>query len=512
MFAFTKSAFFTATAGIASECRRTLKGSGGSAGHHLLPQDYQPQPGTGSIRFLWRRDTSQPPPFTFLPSHPISLTATPPRWRRCRAWAGRELVRRCWPPFARSCRLLPPARPHVMAAPALTFLRRLCWRSLCEARQAQAVCIPAVHLHMTTATMQVSQKDFEKAQEQLKLLKKDPGNETKLKLYALFKQATEGPCNSPKPGMLDFVKKAKWDAWNSLGNLSQDNARQKYTELVSSLISAESAGQTKDASPEESRHGGYETIIVTTKNNITKIMFNRPERKNAINHQMYREIIKALHEAGKDDSTIAVITGNGEYYTSGNDLNNFANVKPNEMEKMAKDGAVLLKEFVSSFIDFPKPLIAVVNGPAIGISVTLLGLCDIVYASDRATFHTPFSQLGQSPEGCSSYLFPKIMGLAKANEMLLFNKKLTAAQACAWGLVTEVFPDGTFQKEVWERLKAYASLPKNSLAVSKQLLRSMEKEKLHAVNSKECEVLKERWLSDECLNAIVSFFQRKSKL
>ncbi|KAM9285823.1 enoyl-CoA delta isomerase 2 isoform 2-T2 [Cariama cristata] len=399
-----------------------------------------------------------------------------------------------------------------MAVPALTFVRTLCWRPLCEIRRAQAVCIPAIHLHVTAATMQVSQKHFEKAQEQLKLLKKDPGNETKLKLYALFKQATEGPCSSPKPGMLDFVKKAKWDAWNSLGNLSQDNARQKYTELVSSLVSAESAGQKKDASPEEGRHDGYETILVTTKNNITKIMFNRPDRKNAINHKMYREIIKALEEAGKDDSTIAVITGNGDYYSSGNDLNNFTNIQSGEMKKMAEDGAVLLKEFVDHFIDFPKPLIAVVNGPAIGICVTVLGLCDIVYASDRATFHSPFSQLGQSPEGCSSYLFPKIMGLAKASEILLFNKKLTAAEACAQGLVTEVFPDRSFQKEVWARLEAYASLPKNSLAVSKQLLRSMEKEKLHAVNSKECEVLKERWLSDECLNAIVSFFQKKSKL
>ncbi|XP_041269190.1 enoyl-CoA delta isomerase 2 isoform X2 [Onychostruthus taczanowskii] len=365
---------------------------------------------------------------------------------------------------------------------------------------------------MTAATMQVSQKDFQKAQEQLKLLKKDPGNEAKLKLYGLFKQATEGPCNAPKPGMLDFVKKAKWDAWNSLGNLSQDDARQKYAELVSSLVSAESASQKEKASPEEGRHDGYETLIVTTKNNITKIMFNRPDRKNAINHQMYREIIKALEEAGKNDSTIAVITGNGDYYSSGNDLNNFTNVQPGEMEKMAKDGAVLLKDFVGHFIDFPKPLIAVVNGPAIGICVTVLALCDVVYASDRATFHSPFSQLGQSPEGCSSYLFPKIMGLAKASEMLLFNKKLTAAEACAQGLVTEVFPDRSFQKEVWERLEAYASLPKNSLAVSKQLLRSMEKEKLHAVNSRECDVLTERWLSDECVNAIASFFQKKSKL
>ncbi|KAJ7338497.1 hypothetical protein JRQ81_012396, partial [Phrynocephalus forsythii] len=86
-------------------------------------------------------------------------------------------------------------------------------------------------------------------------------------------------------------------------------------------------------------------------------------------------------------------------------------------------------DFVSHFIEFPKPLVAVVNGPAIGISVTLLGLFDIVYASDKATFQTAFSQLGLTPEGCSAYTFPKIMGPAKANEMLIFNSKITANQA-----------------------------------------------------------------------------------
>nr|XP_042716511.1 enoyl-CoA delta isomerase 2 isoform X3 [Chrysemys picta bellii] len=377
-------------------------------------------------------------------------------------------------------------------------------------RTVHAVRFPVIQLHTTGATMRVSQEVFEKAKDQLKLLKEDPGNEVKLKLYALFKQATEGPCSSPKPGMLDFVKKAKWDAWSSLGSLSKDNARQKYVDLVSSLVSSESSSQVKDTTP-DSKHG-YETLQVTTTDNITKIMLNRPEKKNAITTQMYREIIQALEEAAKDDSVITVITGNGDYYCSGNDLNNFTNIPAGGIEKMAKDGAVLLENFVKHFIDFPKPLIAVVNGPAVGISVTLLGLFDIVYATDRATFHTPFSELGQSPEGCSSYMFPKIMGLSKANEMLLFNKKLTAGEAYAQGLVTEVFPDWTFEKEVWIRLKAYANLPKNSLALSKQLIRGVEKEKLHAVNCQECELLRERWLSDECMNAIMSFFGKKSKL
>lgn len=353
-------------------------------------------------------------------------------------------------------------------------------------------------------------EDFNHAKAQLGALKKDPGNEVKLKIYALFKQATQGPCNTPKPGMLDFVNKAKWDAWKSLGNVSQDEAKQDYINLISSLVAAEGPAQVA-AKPAGSA-AAFETLLVTTEDNITTIRLNRPTKKNAITVEMYNEIVKALELAGKDDSVITVLTGNGDFYCSGNDLNNFTNIPEGGIEKMAKDSGELLRGFVKAFIDFPKPLIGVINGPAVGVSVTLLGLFDVVYATERATFHTPFSQLGQSPEGCSSYTFPKMMGAAKASEMLLFNKKLTAAEACERGLVTEVFPDSSFQTEVWTRLKAYAQLPPNSLALSKQLIRMVEKERLHAVNDQEVERLVERWLSDECMNAIMSFFQAKAKL
>ncbi len=121
---------------------------------------------------------------------------------------------------------------------------------------------------------------------------------------------------------------------------------------------------------------------------------------------------------------------------------------------------MLCRRFVSAFIDFPKPLLAAVNGPAVGIPVTSLGLCDVVFASDRATFHTPFASLGQSPEGCSSYIFPKIMGQAKANEVLLFGRKLTAQEAFDRGLVTEIFPDSSFQEDLQKKLDQYSQLPR----------------------------------------------------
>ncbi|XP_054577502.1 enoyl-CoA delta isomerase 2 isoform X2 [Eptesicus fuscus] len=315
----------------------------------------------------------------------------------------------------------------------------------------------------------------------------------------------------PKPGVFDFISKAKWDAWNALGILHKETARQNYIDLVSSLSSSsESSSEGKPGADREQQ--GSENLVVTSEDGITKIMFNRPAKKNAISTQMYQEIMFALKAASKDDSTITVVTGNGDYYCSGNDLANFTDIPPGGVEEKAKQSALILRDFVDTFIDFPKPLIAVVNGPAVGISVTILGLFDAVYASDRATFHTPFSYLGLSPEGCASYTFPKIMGPAKATEMLIFGKKLTAREACAQGLVTEVFPDSTFQKEVWTRLKAYSKLPPNSMRISKQVIRNMEKEKLHAVNAEESSVLQERWLSDECINATMNFLSRRSKL
>ncbi|XP_064332224.1 enoyl-CoA delta isomerase 2 isoform X2 [Camelus dromedarius] len=358
--------------------------------------------------------------------------------------------------------------------------------------------------------MRASQKDFENAVRQVKLWKKDPGNEVKLKLYALYKQATEGPCNLPKPGMMDLVNKAKWDAWSALGSLPKETARENYVDLVSSLSAASKPPSPAKPAADGEQAGG--DLVVTSENHITTITFNRPAKKNAITTQMYQDIMLALQAASKDDSVLTVLTGNGEYYCSGNDLTNFTDIPPGGPEEKARTNAILLREFVDCFIDFPKPLVAVVNGPAVGISVTLLGLFDLVYASDRATFHTPFGPLGLSPEGCSSYTFPKMMGPSKAAEMLIFGRKLTAQEACAQGLVTEVFPDSTFQKEVWTRLRAYTKLPPNAVRTSREVMRSKGRERLHAVNAEECGALQQRWLSEECTSAVVRFLSRRGKL
>uniref|UniRef100_A0A8C5PBP7 Enoyl-CoA delta isomerase 2, mitochondrial n=1 Tax=Leptobrachium leishanense TaxID=445787 RepID=A0A8C5PBP7_9ANUR len=274
---------------------------------------------------------------------------------------------------------------------------------------------------------------------------------------------------------------------------------------VPNLVTSETLKQV--CAQHRSSHLKYETLVVTTEDNITTIRMNRPQKKNAVSSTMTDELIAALEEAATDDSVLTVLTGTSDYFTSGSDLTNAL-----ERKEQSRANINPFRIFVKKFIDFPKPLIAVVNGPAIGIGVTILGLFDVVYATERATFLTPFTKLAIYPEGCSSYTFPKIMGPGMAAEMLLFNKKLTAHEACNARLVTEVFPDDRFQSEVWTRLKAYAKLPKNCIAASKQLIRDVEREKLHDVCDKECELIDKRTNSKESSDAIKNFFKNKAKL
>lgn len=360
--------------------------------------------------------------------------------------------------------------------------------------------------------------ELEVASNRVTQLSKDPGNEAKLKLYALYKQATIGQCTKDRPGMFDLVGRAKWDAWNQLGSMDQTEATKQYCATVEELVLADShssgggGGGTSGDTSAAAAEGDYQDIVVTDNGGARTILLNRPQKYNAITFEMYGEIEKALEAAGQDEKVVCtVLTGAGDYYCSGNDLSNFMNIPPEGPQKMAAEAKEILRKYVATFINFPKPLIAGVNGPAVGISVTLLALCDLVYASDNATFHTPFMSLGQSPEGCSSLLFPQFMGPARANEMLMGGVRLTAEEAYERGLITRVYPQTEFQQKLSENVQHIASLPPMSLQKTKELLRSSLKQELLAVNDAECELLEKRWLSDECAAAIISFMQRKQK-
>lgn len=173
-------------------------------------------------------------------------------------------------------------------------------------------------------------------------------------------------------------------------------------------------------------------------------------------------------------------------------------------------GNGVLDEMIKAFIRFPKLLISIVNGPAIGIGATTLALADIVYACENAYFYTPFTALGLCAEGCSSVTFPKILGFSKASEMLMLNHKLTAQEAVKYNFVAEIYNN---EQEVWEKLKQIDQLSLGSIKANKKLLRKFTINELEEANKLEIEELARRANSEEALLAIMRFSQvKKSKL
>ncbi|CAL4247942.1 unnamed protein product, partial [Meganyctiphanes norvegica] len=265
-----------------------------------------------------------------------------------------------------------------------------------------------------------------------------------------------------------------------------------------------------------------EHLAVSVKDGVRIIRFNRPEKKNALDVSIMTNIVPVLNEAAADSNTvITVITGTGEYFTAGNDMNNFMSdpkdvpgveiSEEGEYDDPAKTASTSFGKIVTALIDFPKPLIAIVNGPAIGFGVTMLGLCDVVYASDSATFHTPFMTLALCPEGSSSFTFPNMMGPQNANEMLMFGRKITAKEAQRQGLVAKVYPHESLDL-AWAQVYQWAKLPPGAMITAKALIRDPIRKQLHKANETECNVLIERFKSDEAIEAIINFLSRKSKL
>lgn len=166
---------------------------------------------------------------------------------------------------------------------------------------------------------------------------------------------------------------------------------------------------------------------------------------------------------------------------------------------------------MNAFLNFSKPLAAVINGPAVGISVTTLGLFDLVLSSDRATFYAPFTKIAQSPEACSTVTFPAMMGPVKASEFLLFNRKLTAKEAYDRNIITEVIEHAQLESKAWKTIEEYSKLPKESLQASKRIVRSVQKDLLKQVNKQEVDTLVARWSSAEFVQVMMDFWKNKAK-
>lgn len=199
---------------------------------------------------------------------------------------------------------------------------------------------------------------------------------------------------------------------------------------------------------------------------VRVLRFARPERKNAITTQMYAQLADALDEAAQDAAVrVVLMSGSDEAFTAGNDLGDFLESPPTGPEAP-------VFRFLLALISFPKPLIAAVCGPAIGVGTTMLLHCDLVYAGDNARFALPFVHLGLCPEGASSYLLPAIVGYQRAAEKLLLGEPFDAAEAKDMGLVNRVLAPSQAEAYAREQAAKLATRPLSSLLATKALMKS----------------------------------------
>ena len=178
---------------------------------------------------------------------------------------------------------------------------------------------------------------------------------------------------------------------------------------------------------------------VSREGGVLRIQFNRPEKKNALTREMYLQALAALEEASADESLRAVnFSGAGGTFTAGNDLADFLaySGEPSEFPAL---------RFIKTLACIEKPLIAAVAGDAVGIGVTMLFHCDLVYASPSASFKAAFIDLGLPPEGGVSLLAPRRFGPAKAAELLMLGERFDAKEALRLGLVNAILPEEELQ-------------------------------------------------------------------
>jgi enoyl-CoA hydratase/carnithine racemase len=202
---------------------------------------------------------------------------------------------------------------------------------------------------------------------------------------------------------------------------------------------------------------------------VLTLTFNRPERKNSITVAMYGALADALEQAAGDSAIrAAVIQGHETVFCAGNDISDFRDSKPAGTNTPTPGNS---SRFMRASATFPKPLLAAVCGPAVGIGVTMLFHCDLIYAGDNAAFSMPFVNLGLCPENASSLLTQQLFGYQRAAETLLLGEPFGAEQAREMGLVNRVVPPAECNALAQAQARKLATKPLPSLIITKQLMK-----------------------------------------
>lgn len=236
---------------------------------------------------------------------------------------------------------------------------------------------------------------------------------------------------------------------------------------------------------------------------VLEIRIERPECKNALTGNMYAAITEALHD-GEQDAAVRVllITGTDDCFTAGNDLEDFLN-------NPSTDEDTPVMKLLSLLPVLEKPLVAAVNGPAVGVGTTLLLHCDLVYLATEARLQLPFVRLGLCPEAGSSMLLPRLVGRQRAAELLMLGEPFEAERAVALGLANAVFDSVSYREQARKKAHQLAAQPPAAVRLTKRLLRQPGREELQRHMAEERRGFDERLRSPEAREAFQAFLDKR---
>ncbi len=243
-------------------------------------------------------------------------------------------------------------------------------------------------------------------------------------------------------------------------------------------------------------------VEVAVQGAVQTIRLNRADKKNALTGEMYKALAEALKASDADDGiAVTVISGQPGIFCAGNDLVDFL------AAGQGGGGSLHGFTFIQTLAEREKPLIAAVDGPAVGIGTTLMLHCDLVFASPRAVFQTPFVNLGLVPEAASSLLGPQLMGHVRAFELLVMGEPFTADRAREAGLVNHVVPPEGLESAAMKAAEALAAKPREAVKLSRRLLKG-DPAPVKKRMEEEIALFLERMKSKEAIAAFEAFLHK----
>ena len=245
-------------------------------------------------------------------------------------------------------------------------------------------------------------------------------------------------------------------------------------------------------------------INIETTDSVLTIGINRPEKKNALNGAMYFAVRDALI-AGSDDPKVraVIIYGAGGDFTAGHDLKEWLEFASSDQDTFPG------KEFLDVLIPYSKPVIAAVDGLAVGIGATMTIHCDLVYASEGARFQMPFVNLGLNPEAGSSYALPQLIGYHNAAEIILLGGMVTAKRAYDMGFVNAVVKQSELMDTAMAAAQRITELPPGPIRLAKSMMKKHFNDKIMETNEHEFNSFLDGLSSPEAAEAMHSFMEKR---